>query len=90
MLHASSYKTLSLVAIVTGETCWVRTDARSFQLNVTGEQLMQMYSVVRLPQTVWQQSFSFAFDAPAESGCSVVHQVLERAAQLVFRLPRRQ
>ncbi len=59
--------------------------ARSLELDVSGQQLVEVNGVIRASETVGQGCFTRADNVPAQSPGGSGHEGLERGAYLVFR-----
>ena len=75
-----------LLAVAAHEARRSRADAHRLEFNIPGEQLVQMHRIIRATETVRQGRFACTDDIPAERAGGSVNEVLERGAQLLFRL----
>ena len=75
-----------LIAVAPGEALDVRAGARSLDLDVAGQELVEVDGVVGAAEAVGQVRLAGTHDIPAQCAGSVSHEILEGAPQLVLRL----
>ena len=73
-----------LVAVMASETLGVSANARSLEFDVSGQQFVEMNSVIRASDSVGQACFTRANGSPAPGLSGGSQEGLERATQLVF------
>ena len=80
----NSREALELIAVVASKTGGRCADARGFEFDISGEQLVEMNGVIRAAEMVGQGCFARADDVPAKRTGCIGHEGLERTAHLVF------
>ena len=75
-----SRKALELVAVMALEAAGCNADTRGLELNVSGQQLVDVNRVIRATEAVGQGRFTRADNVPAQRLGGSSHEGLERGA----------